>query len=420
MNDNNENVKNKEKTKFDRDKIISNIIIYSLTIIISGIVLISILVIIDPFDLSNGLLNRDSSTKELNIQTKRIKDALKRVSSTYINDVDLETLTNGAIDGITNATGDPYTRYLTQDEYKEMLNEGNEEYGGIGVHITYDENSNGIIVLSVMPNSPALEVGILSGDIITKVSDEQVTKDTYLECVDKMKGDEGTQVVITIKRGNDVFDKTLTRKKLTASNVESKVLDNNIGYIRILAFENNVASQFQDQYNELKSKNVSGLIIDLRGNPGGLVDETVKIANMILPNGEVVKLVDKSGTEKVYSSDGKNEINIPLVVLVNSSSASASEILSSAIKDSQKGVLVGNKTYGKGIVQTVESLDNDGALSITTAKYYTASGIEINKNGIEPNYTVDLPDDVKNSLYIPTDKDTQLNKAIELINANKK
>ena len=407
----------KEKINLDKSRIIANVITGSLIAIITGIVLISIIVIINPFEQTST--SNVKNSKEYTTQMQRIADAFKDVSSSYIDDVDMEKLANGAIEGIAATTGDPYTRYIDADEYKQMQTEGTEQYGGIGVHVTFDENTNGILVLSVMPNSPAYENGVLSGDIITKVGDTTVTKDNYQDCVNAMKGDEGTQVNITIKREGQESDvlKTLTRKKIVANNVESKVLDNNVGYIRILEFENNVASQFKEQYDALRAKNVSGLIIDLRDNPGGLVNETVDIANSILPKGEIVKLVDKNGKEKIYSSDGKSEINIPLVVLVNSRSASASEILSSAIKDSKKGVLVGNKTYGKGIVQTIMPLDNDGALSVTTAKYYTASGVEIHKKGIEPNYTVDLPDDVKNSLYIPYDKDTQLQKAVELINS---
>lgn len=410
--------KNKQKIYLDIDKskIIANVITGSLITIISGIVLISMIVIVRPFD---GIAT-SSKDKNFNAQVKRISDALESVSSTYIDSTDLEKLANGAIEGITNTTGDPYTRYISQDEYTDMLKEGTDTYGGIGVHVTYDETSNGIIVLGLVPDSPASQNDIQPGDIITKVGSDIVTKDNYQKCVDDMKGDENTQVTISIKRGDQTFDKTLTRKKLVASNVESKVLENNIGYIRILAFENNIADQFKEQYDKLRAQNISGLILDLRDNPGGLVDQTVDIANMLLPKGEIVKLVDKAGQVKMYNSDGKNEINIPLVVLVNSRSASASEILSSAIKDTKKGVLVGTKTYGKGIVQTVQSLDGDGALAVTTAKYYTLSGIEIQKNGIEPNYTVELPDDVKNNLYVTSDKDTQLKKAIEIVKAGGK
>ena len=174
------------------------------------------------------------------------------------------------------------------------------------------------------------------------------------------------------------------------------------------------------KYDNLRAKNIKGLVLDLRNNPGGLVDETVEIAKLLLPKCDIVKLIYRDGNEKIYKCDGSNEIDIPFSVLVNSNSASAAEILSGAIKDSGKGVLIGTKTYGKGIVQSIEKLKNDkGALSITTAKYYTASGVEIHKNGIEPNMTVELPEEFKNSIAIPKDKDSQLQKAIEYINSKK-
>lgn len=407
----------KQKIQIDKGRLLTDVITGTIITIISMGVLVAFLIIANPFEKKDV---SELDPKSYDTQVKRISEALKKISETYIDTVDIEKLADGAIEGIAKATGDPYTRYMSETEYNDMLTSGTQEYGGVGVHITYDKNSGGIIILGIMPNSPALDAGLQPGDIITKVDDEVVNIDTYSECVDKIKGAEGTTVKLTVFRSNNTFEKTLTRKKIVSNNVESKVLDNNIGYIKILAFENDVARQFSEQYAVLKSKNITGLVIDLRDNPGGLVSETIKIANLLLPKGQVIKLVYKDGSEKVYNSDGKNEIQIPLTVLVNERSASASEILSGAIKDSTKGVLIGTKTYGKGIVQTVDELSTkDGALSITTAKYYTASGIEIHKNGIEPNYTVELPDDVKNSLYIPYEKDTQLQKAIEVIKSKK-
>ena len=196
-------------------------------------------------------------------------------------------------------------------------------------------------------------------------------------------------------------------------------MDGNIGYIKILSFDNNIYKQFKSEYDKLMSQNISGLIIDVRDNPGGLVDETIDILDLLLPKGDVLKLVYKDGSQKVYKCEDDEQINIPLAVLTNSRSASASEILSSAIKDSGKGVLIGEKTYGKGIVQEVERLESGGAMSITVAKYYTMSGIEIHKNGITPDIEVELPEDVKNLSVIEKDKDTQLQKAIEYINSKK-
>ena len=266
-----------------------------------------------------------------------------------------------------------------------------------------------------MPDSPALKEDVKIGDLIIKVEDIEVTQENYNDCVNMIKGDVGTPVNLTFYREGQTIQKTIQRENVTASNVESEILNDNIGYIRIWGFENDVYKQFKQEYDKLKSSNIRGLIIDLRNNPGGLVSETISIAKLLLPQGELLKLVYNTGKEKIYKDDDDKEIDIPLAVIVNGNSASASEILSGAIKDSNKGVVIGTKTYGKGIVQTIEKLSTRGALAITTSKYYTASGIEIHKNGIEPNIIVELPDSYKREIYVPRNEDTQLNAAIEYI-----
>jgi carboxyl-terminal processing protease len=406
-------MENKEKIKLDKTKIITNTITGVSVIIISAVIIMSFMIVVKP------ILDKSELTGVNASYMNRIRDALVNIYDNYVDNVDMETLVEGAISGIAKSTGDPYTRYVSEDEYNSMLTSGTEKYGGLGIHITYDENSKGIIVLSVMPGSPALAEGINSGDIIRQVGDTVVNVDNYYDCVDKIKGEENTKVALTIQRGEEVFTKEYTRKIVTANNIETKKLDNNVGYIKILAFENNIASQFKLEYDRLRAEKVSAIILDLRNNPGGLLNETVTIARSILPKGEIVKLVYKNKSDKVYTCDGTNEIDIPLMVLVNGNSASASEILAGAIKDSGKGILIGEKTYGKGIVQTIEDLDVKGALSVTTSKYYTSSGIEIHKNGIVPNVEVSLDEEYKNKYYVPENKDTQLQKALELLKTTK-
>ncbi len=405
---------NGEKIKLDKEKIINNSIVATITVVFSTIIIGALIIIILP-QLKASKYSSDTLSK-----MERIEDAINMVKSKYIEDIDTDKLIDGAIEGIANATGDPYTRYMDQEEYDEMLSPGGtEEYGGLGIHITYDSKTEGILIIGIMPNSPAQEASLKAGDVIVAVGDTLVTSDTYQDCVDALKGEEGTTVNLIINRDNNNFAKEITRKLITANNVESQVLDSNIGYIKIWSFDTDVYNQFKVEFDKLKAKNINGLVIDVRNNPGGLVNDTIKILQLMLPKCDLIKLVYKDSSEKVYKCDGKNEINIPLVVLTNSRSASASEILSGAIKDSNKGIIIGNKTFGKGIVQEVEKLDESGALSITVAKYYTASGIEIHKNGIEPNIVVDLPEDVKNDSMIPYDKDTQLKRAIEYIKNGK-
>lgn len=397
--------RNERKRFINKAVIISIVVILSIAVV--GAMMLVAISILNSTKYSNG--------EDLSGYMTRIEDAIKMVKSKYIEDVDTEKLVDGAVSGIADATGDPYTRYMDEEEYNQMLNSGNEKYGGLGIHISFDTETEGIVILGIMPNAPAIDADLKIGDIIISVEGTVVSSKTYYECVDKLKGDAGTEVKLIIKRENGTFEKTVKREEITPNNVESEVMDNNIGYIRIWSFDNNVYKQFKTEYDKLMAKNISGLIIDVRNNPGGLVTDTVSILKEMLPKCDIVKLVYKDESERVYKCDGKNKINIPVAVLVNSSSASASEILASAIKDSQIGVLIGTKTYGKGIVQEVQQLDGKGALSITVAKYYTASGVEIHKNGIEPNITVELPKEYEKSNNVPRDKDTQLKKALEYL-----
>ena len=394
------------------NKILSRVIITCIIVILSALVVVALVLV-------TVSTVKSSSVGSEKYSLERVEDAIRRVKSKYIEDVDTEKLIDGAVSGIAEATEDPYTRYLDEEEYKELLTSGKETYGGLGIHITYDSETGGIIILGIMPDSPALEADLKIGDVILSVDSTLVTSKTFNECVDKLKGEPDSEVKIIIKRGEEAIEKVVKRKEILPNNVESEVLDGNIGYIRIWSFDNNIYKQFKAEYEKLKAKNITGLVIDVRNNPGGLVSDTVKILQEMLPKCDIVKLVYKDKSEKVYKCEGNNKINIPVAVLVNSKSASASEILASAIKDSEIGVLVGTKTYGKGIVQEVEELDGKGALSITVAKYYTISGVEIHKNGIEPNITVDIPEELKGLVSIPRDKDTQLIKAIEYINSKK-
>ena len=241
--------------------------------------------------------------------------------------------------------------------------------------------------------------------------------DTYTEGVDAIRGEENTVVKLAIKRGEEVIEIEATRETITENNVTSEVIDN-IGYIRVYAFDNGVYEQFKEAYDDIRQKNVQGLIVDLRNNPGGYVQDTIDMLNLLLPKCDVLKLVDKKGKEKIYKTDDKEQIDIPLTVLVNQNSASASEIFASAIKDANKGVVIGTQTFGKGVVQYVERIKGHGAIDIVAAQYFTSSGVVIQDNGIEPNFIIEVEEGYKNSTYIPRDKDMQLQKAIEYIKEN--
>lgn len=406
---------NNEKIKLNKAKILTVSITISLTIFFSVVLIGALVIVVKPILTNNSKTPNNTDSAYL----RRIQYALDEVSEKYVEDVDMDTLVNGAIAGIASATGDPYTRYISEEEYREMLDSSIKPYSGIGVHLTFDTETSGIEVLGIMPNSPAIKAGLKIGDVILKVEDITVSLETYQDAVDAIKGEAGSAVKLVIKRGEELIESEVIRESIVANNIESDILDGDIGYIKIWQFDNGIYKQFKTEYDKLRASKVKGIIIDVRNNPGGLVADTLDIARLMLPKCELLKLVYKDGTEKVYKCDGKNEIDIPLAILVNSRSASASEILSGAIKDSSKGVVIGTKTYGKGIVQTVEPLGNSGALSITTSKYYTSSGVEIHKKGIEPDIVVEVPEEVKNDLTIEREKDTQLNEAINYINSKK-
>lgn len=403
------------KLKLDYKKIISEVITASLIIIISGIAIYSFIVISDQnVDVYNSSPKVDAIKGN-----NKIQEVISIIQSKYMEDVDVNELVDGAIAGIFDSIDDNYTRYITPEEYGEMLKEGNEEYVGIGVHISQSTSTGTMVIISVMPDSPAKEAGLMSGDIVLNVDDIEVTKETYSEAVSALKGKEGTVAKLVIQRGEEKINKEVTRNKITSNNVESDVIDNKYGYIRVLEFENNIYNQFKEEYTKLmEEKKVEGLIIDLRNNPGGIVSETVKIADLLCGEGKIVETVYRDGSKKVYTSDAETKCTVPLVVLVNESSASASEILAGAIKDLKQGTLVGKKTYGKGIVQSIVPLNDGGAVSVTTAKYYTASGIEIHGNGIQPNIEVDISD-VNRGMTVDYNKDEQLRKAVEILNDSK-
>lgn len=395
----------------DYKKIWTEVITASLIIIISAIAIISFIIISDQ-DVG---VYEDNSKIAVTKGTDKIEEVLSLLQSKYMGKLDVNELVDGAIEGIFSKIDDPYTRYLTDDEYDELINSGNEVYSGIGVHISLNSKTEQLVIIGVMPNSPAKNAGIKAGDIILSVDGIEANVDNYNESVDRIKGKVGTTVVLKIQRDGKTKEYSIVRNNIEANNIESCVIKDNIGYIRIFEFSNGIYDQFKDEYNNLVSKQkVKALIIDLRNNPGGLVSDTVKIADMLVKEGIILKTVNSDGTTKVYTS-GESHIEIPLAVLVNENSASASEILAGCIKDLQQGTIIGTTTFGKGIVQSVVKLDNGGAVSITTSKYYTASGIEIHKNGIEPNIVINLPKGVVNDMYISEKNDSQLKKAIEIV-----
>ena len=329
----------------------------------------------------------------------------------YIGELDDEQMIEMAIKGYVAGVGDEYTVYYTPDEMNSEYDEAMGNYVGIGIYMIVNYEKGTIEVVEPMDNSPALEAGLQEGDMIISVNGKELTADNVRELSNEIKGEEGTTVKLGIKRKDETFEVDVKRKRIEVSHIESKMLDNNIAYIQVLDFDGGTAKEFKENYENLKNDGATSLIIDIRGNGGGVVDEALDMLEMICDEGSTLLIeTDKNGNEEIIKSEEKPIIDIPIVVLVNENSASASEIFAGALKDNEKATIIGTKTYGKGVIQTLLKLADGSGLKMTTEEYCTPNRNKINKIGIEPNITVELPEDVDE---ITDENDTQLQRAIE-------
>lgn len=339
--------------------------------------------------------------------TLKFVRALQIVQSRYVEEVPMETLMNGAIKGMVDSMGDPHSIYMDPKMYKEFMIETEGSFGGVGIVVGVKDKM--LTVVSPIEGTPGEQAGIKSGDQILKI-DGIDTKDLALDqAVSKIRGPEGSQVVLTIKRGDEAIkDYALTRSNIQIKTIAGKMLPGNIAYIRLAMFNEHTGEEFMQKYQELEQAGMEAIILDLRDNPGGLLDESVKVANKFVPKGPVVSVVMRDGHRETHSSN-LAAVKYPVAVLVNGGSASASEIVAGAIQDTKAGTLVGTKTYGKGSVQTLLRLDN-GAIKLTIAKYLTPADRSINDVGIEPDVPIEQP---------VTGPDIQLEKAIEILKSKR-
>lgn len=345
----------------------------------------------------------------------KISRAMSVIRNLYLGKVSENKMTDEAIKGIVASCNDPYTVYLADEDLNSFITATEGAYVGIGVQIGVNETDNTITVIAPIEGGPALEAGVVSGDKILKIDGKPYTGNKLDEAVAYMKGEEGVPVVLTLMRNGKTFDVEVVRRQITMKSVKSEMLENNIGYIRISLFDINTANEFETEFNSLEG--VKSLIIDLRDNPGGVLDACVEICDMLLPETTIVYTSDKNGKDEYYKSDS-DCIDIPMVLLVNGSSASASEIMTGALKDNEKCTVVGTQTYGKGLVQGMYKLDERSAIKVTISEYFTPNGIAINKKGITPDYIIELPENLQNTAVAEIDRanDIQLKKAIELLN----
>ncbi|MGE5328149.1 MAG: S41 family peptidase [Deltaproteobacteria bacterium] len=377
---------------------------------------------ISAFIFSSKALSMDllPKQKSVNFDTEKINKIKGYLDKYFLWGTSDLKLTEGAIDGMTDSLKDPYTAYLNEKEYEDLTTETKGTYAGIGIVVSADTKDDSVIVVSPIEDTPGEKAGILPEDKIIKVNGIEVKGSELDKAVAMMKGEEGTKVTLTIKRKDikEPFQKVITRAKIILKTVKYKTLSNNIGYIRISMFDEKTSEYFNKAYDSLVKSKVKGLIIDVRDNPGGLLEEVVDIADRLVPKGIIVYTLDKNKEKRTWESDAK-QAEMPIVLLVNGSSASASEILAGALKDWNKAVLVGTKTFGKGVVQEVIDLKDGTALKVTISEYFTPKGTSIQGKGIIPDKVVELPKNYKSSLQIDEKQDTQLLKAIEILKAKK-
>lgn len=352
-------------------------------------------------------------SRENIINFNKVKSYLMQ---SYYQDVDEDKLLEGAIKGMAEALEDPYTVYYTPKQMQDFTEQSSGSYVGIGVTVFMDEDDL-LTVSETFANSPAKEVGMRNGDKIINVDGEDVTsiKDSDL-IVQKIRGKPDTEVKITVYRPgiNDYVNLQMVRRVINLVYIESKIINDNIGYVQLKLFDEDIARDFANHVNDLILSGAKGLIIDLRNNPGGSYTQVVAMADMLVPKGLIVYTEDRSGNRQEEFSD-TSEINMPMTVLINEYSASASEILSAAIKDYNKGTLVGKTTFGKGLVQSVVPLEGGAGVKFTISKYYTPSGTCIHGIGVTPD--IEIENDEQYKYYsvedIPEGEDKQLLRAIE-------
>lgn len=337
----------------------------------------------------------------------------------FLYEADEEVMLEGALEGTLKALGDPYTQYMTKEEFEALMQDTEGSYEGIGVYITASDD-NKILIVSPIEDTPAEKAGLKTGDKIIRINGTEFAADQIDAAVKVMKGEPGTSVTLTVQRVNsdgtqDVSDVVVNREKIRIKTIKPAMLEKDIGYIRITTFDMQTAKDFKAAYTALKNKGMKSLIIDLRYNPGGMINSTVEISDLFLGEGIVTYTKTKSGEIEYFKSD-KDMEDIPIVLLINEGSASASEIMAGAMKDTKRATLIGTKSFGKGIVQKVQKFGDDGeGIKMTVSEYFTPAGINIHGIGIEPDIEIQLPEDATGYGYEFYETDNQLHKAVEVL-----
>ena len=340
--------------------------------------------------------------------SNKIEKVKRKLEEYYIGDFDTNKMIETAVKGYVEGVGDEYTEYLTLDEYDDLLISVTGDYVGIGIYM-YQNNDGNIVVLSPMENSPAEEAGLEAGDIIVSINGEKCTEMDLNIAASKIKGEKGSTVELEIIRNNETIKKTVERRNVEIKDSTSRVIDGNIGYIGLSTFDEGCAKNIESYLEEFKGQNINSVIIDLRNNTGGIVTEAIDFAELFVKKVDVImRSYNKTDKETVYKSSSKKTVDMKVVLLVNEYSASATEIVTAALKDNNIATVVGTRTYGKGVMQEVLPMFNGAsALKVTVEEFKTPNGDKINKVGITPD--IEVEDNLE------TDEDEQLQKAVEIL-----
>lgn len=358
--------------------------------------------------------NQGAVTDSFVQKAKYIEETVKE---SYTGDIDDEQMEEYMYKGMMASLGDPYSAYYTSEEYEELTTETTGSYEGIGVVMQQDVNTGEVKVVRCYEGAPGEKAGLLPEDVLVEVNGESVSGMELSEVVDKVKSSQDQVAHLTIAREgeSEYLEIDVHLEEVNIPVVQSEMLEDNIGYIALYEFTEQTEPQYMEAFEALKDQGMERLIIDVRNNPGGLLTSVCDILEDILPEGLIVYTEDKNGEREEYTCAGENELDIPLAVLVNGNSASASEIFAGAIQDYSKGTIVGTTTFGKGIVQSLIPFNDDSAIKTTTAKYYTPSGKCIHGTGIQPDVEVELSEGLEQETSISHEEDNQLQKAIEVV-----
>ena len=369
----------------------------------------------------NKTTTTNNTTDQDNTDYGKFQSFVNSIKEKYYFNIDYEKMNTEIKKAIFSSLGDPYTQYMTEKDMKELQKTSTGKFIGIGVQVSVNENGE-VVVVAPIKGGPSQKAGIQAEDIIVKVNDEEVKKNDLESTIKLMRGNEevGSEVKVTVKRIVDskekILDFTVKREEITTESIISKLLDNGTLYVQITNFAEKTGADFEKAVDEGISKGAKSLIIDLRNNPGGLLTSVKQVADKLLPESTIMKIIDSKGKETIEKATGKG-IDIPIVVLINKGSASASEVLSVALHDNKKATLVGEKSFGKGIIQSIFPINNGGkteGIKMTVAEYFGPNGTKIHKVGLEPDYKVEQKNYSKIGIE-HLDSDSQLKKAIELL-----